>query len=184
MRFHGGISKNLGGHKLFGFVLKVEVEVIRMKKVFRSRSSGNICIKSQMESYGTRKLRVILLTLLQNGIPQAIHQTPLFISQPSKLFMDEPCVISKDYREAKHLTGRQQITNLGRFVEKRPGLCFTAVQEYTCRNRSTPLNAQANPEVISEIVCFVSKILCKMLVDLQKALSPILLQRSKLAQSQ
>ncbi|KAK1753318.1 P-loop containing nucleoside triphosphate hydrolase protein [Echria macrotheca] len=77
-----------------------------------------------------------------------------------KVYTDEPVFVSTDATEFGHLAGRNEITDVMRYIERTPAICLTAVRIYRCcyhpSQNADPLrrpSADDEAMLISEPLC-------------------------------
>jgi len=90
-----------------------------------------------------------------------------------KIYADEPMYRSSDTSEFKHLAGRKEITDITRFVERTPGICFVPIREYRCCYLTNRTETAERPPIEDETIYLVDEALCLALVDFQEeAMTP------------
>ncbi|KAH7125899.1 hypothetical protein EDB81DRAFT_810137 [Dactylonectria macrodidyma] len=82
----------------------------------------------------------------------------------STVYSDEPFLsMNDDVMIGSHLTGRSQISDLNRYIERNPGMSFVAIHEYMCCNEIQIINPDDRLIQSNETIKFSSLDLCSAL---------------------
>jgi len=84
------------------------------------------------------------------------------------IYSDGPTLESKDDDPIDHLSGRNEITEIKRFAERTPGLCFIVVFEYQCCHGKKHANPVGQSTVMDESIYIVSESLARTLMAFQR----------------
>ncbi|KAK4446732.1 hypothetical protein QBC34DRAFT_411241 [Podospora aff. communis PSN243] len=101
---------------------------------------------------------------------EILHRVVCIKSSPAPwhIFSDAPTLESKDDDPIDHLSGRKEITEIRRFAERSPGVCFIVIYEYQCCHGPQNANPIGQSVVMDESIYIVSDVLAELLMGFQK----------------